>query len=212
MRDCVFLLADSNMKGSFEGFFSRDSFHLSLACGSFDFDSTQDIIVAAGDNDPGLYTRGHELLRTYQKTHRHAIVVIDAEWDGSPGASSIRDNMINNIRKTGWLEESFRVIVIDPELEVWIWQQNEHVAEGLGYSSFEDLMSDTTVRTAWPQGQPKPVNPKETLEAALKKKRIPRSSAIYKQITGCVTVRNCQDAAFQEMLEALRAWFPAVVR
>jgi len=30
MRDCIFLLADAEMKAAFEGFLSRPNFHLSL--------------------------------------------------------------------------------------------------------------------------------------------------------------------------------------
>jgi len=52
-RDCVFLLADTNMRATFEGFFSRRNFHLSLGCGRINVDPMQDLIVAAGHNDIG---------------------------------------------------------------------------------------------------------------------------------------------------------------
>ena len=47
MRNCVFLLADDNMKATFEGFLSRKRFHFSLNCGAFDFDATKDLAVAS---------------------------------------------------------------------------------------------------------------------------------------------------------------------
>jgi hypothetical protein len=81
MRDCIFLLADKNMQAAFEGFLMRKAFHLSIGCGIFSFNPSKDIAVAAGDNDPGLYKRGHELLRTYQSTHSHAAVVLDNAWN-----------------------------------------------------------------------------------------------------------------------------------
>lgn len=204
MRDCIFLLADKNMQAAFEGFLTRQAFHQSLGCESFSFD----IAVAAGDNDPGLYTRGHELLRPYQVTHRHAVIVLDAEWEGSPGKEAIVSHIDEQIAATGWMEGQFTVIVIDPELENWIWQQNDHVARGLGFASRAELMADTDLQAAWPQGQSKPSSPKETLEALLRKRRIPRSSSIYKQITAQVSAQRCQDSAFQRLIERLKAWFP----
>ena len=208
MRDCVFLLADKNMQATFEGFLTRRGFHQSLGCGFFSFDPLDDIVVASGDNDPGLYTRGHELLRPYQATHRHAVVVLDAEWDGSPGKDEIRARLNCEIERTGWVAERFVVIVIDPELENWIWQQSDHVAKGLGFDSLRDLMSDSDLQVAWPEGQDKPSSPKEILETLLMKKKIPRSSSIYKKITSAVSVRHCRDSAFQQLIEALQRWFP----
>jgi hypothetical protein len=210
MRDCIFLLADKNMQAVFEGFLTRRAFCQSLGCGTFIFDPRQDISVASGDNDPGLYTRGHELLRPYRATHRHAVVVLDAEWDGSPGKELITERLTARISTTGWAVDHFVVIVIDPELENWIWQQNDHVARGLGFGNVNELIADKDLQAAWPQGQAKPTSPKEVLEALLRKKRIPRSSAIYKQITAQVSVRHCQDSAFQRLIESLRTWFPQV--
>jgi len=208
MRDCIFLVADKNMQAAFEGFLTRQAFYQSLGCGNFSFDPRQDIAVASGDNDPGLYTRGHELLRPYQATHRHAVVVLDAEWDGSPGKAAITEHLTTQISTTGWAAGLFVVIVIDPELENWIWQQNDHVARGLGFGNSNELMADTDLQAAWPQGQGKPTSPKEILETLLQKRRIPRSSAIYKQITSQVSTRRCQDSAFQQLIASLKAWFP----
>jgi len=208
MRDCIFLLADTNMRAAFEGYFTRQGFGQSLSCGNFDFDPYLDIVVASGDNDPGLYTRGHEILRSYQATHRHAVVVLDAEWDGSPGKEKIINHLTTQIKATGWEADRFVVIVIDPELENWIWQQSDHVAKGLGFGNRHELMADPGLRAAWPPGQAKPSSPKEIFQSLLQKRRIPRSSAIYKKITSHVSARHCQDSAFQRLADSLRSWFP----
>jgi hypothetical protein len=208
MRDCIFLLADKNMQATFEGFLTRQAFHQSLGCGTFSFDPRQDIAVASGDNDPGLFTRGHEILRPYQRTHHHAVVVLDAQWEGSPGKKAITTHLTTQIASTGWNTENFIVIVIVPELESWIWQQNDHVAKGLGFADCHALMADTDLQTAWPQGLSKPTSPKEILETLLQKKRIPRSSSIYKQITSQVSIRHCKDSAFKQLVHTLKTWFP----
>ncbi|WP_293687782.1 hypothetical protein [Thiolapillus sp.] len=208
MRDCFFLLADKNMQAAFEGFLTRQRCHASLGCGAFEFDHRIDILVAAGDNDPGLYTRGHELLRPFQSSHHQAVVVLDAEWDGSPGADAIRQHMTQQITASGWDNDRFRVIVIEPELENWIWQKSDHVARGLGFENHNELILDPDMADAWPEGCCKPIAPKEAMEHLLRKKRIPRSSSIYKDIASSVSIRHCEDAAFQMLLETLREWFP----
>lgn len=208
MRHCIFLLADNNMRAVFEGFLTRSGAYHSLGCGRFDFDTASDIKVAAGDNDPGLFTRGHELLRPFLTTHQRAVVVLDAEWEGSPGAQRIRQHLTQQLQSTGWPEAAFRIIVIEPELESWIWQQSDHVAKALGFDSINTLMKNSDIQHAWPNGSAKPDQPKLTLETLLRKQRIPRSSAIYRRITSQVSVKNCQDNAFQELLAALRSWFP----
>lgn len=208
MRDCIFLLADKNMQAAFEGFLTRPGFYQSIRCGQFDFDPRQDVRVAAGDNDPGLFTRGHELLSPFQSSHHRAIVVLDAAWGGSPGVNAIKERLSTRITSTGWQEGTFQVIVIDPELENWIWQKNNHVACGLGYANIEALMAEAVIQDAWPNDATKPTQPKEALEAILQRKRIPRSSAIYKKITSQVSIRRCRDGAFQELLTALQTWFP----
>ncbi|MBU1195216.1 MAG: hypothetical protein KKE62_16060 [Proteobacteria bacterium] len=207
MRDCVFLLADTNMKAVFEGFLDRERFHLSLQCGNFEFTSKQDLVVASGDNDPGLYTRGHELLKPYVATHNHAVIVLDAQWDGSPGPEAITEHITTNLLRSGWKQTNCKVIVIDPELENWIWQKSDHVAKALGLESSSEF-SSVVDADVWPDGQAKPDQPKETLEAVLKSRRIPRSSSIYKKITCKVSISRCQDASFLLLKSTFQSWFP----
>lgn len=206
MRDCIFLVADSNMEAAFNGFLGREQFHLSLQCGPFEFDSRKDLVVASGDNDPGLYTRAHELLRPYTTTHAHAVVVLDSEWEGSPGSDAILTHITSQLLSSGWNEDNCKVIVIDPELENWIWQKNPHVARALGLESASHFTSIIS-SAEWPENQNKPNQPKEVLERILEEKRIPRSSSIYRNITSKVSINGCQDDAFLLLKTTLQNWF-----
>ncbi len=209
MRDCVFLVADTNMEAAFQGFLARDEFWKKLGCGRFSFDPSEDLFVAAGDNDPGLYTRGHELLRPYLNTHRHGVIVLDAEWDASPGAEGIEQHMLSHLHAAGWDEGRVAVIVIDPELENWFWQRdNPHVANALGFESAEKMHDHPELMAHWEDSSSKPVKPKECLEAVLEAKRKPRSSSLYRKVTKVVGVGGCEDPAFQQLKTVLQGWFP----
>lgn len=211
MRACVFFVADSTMRQALLGFLSRNDVHkpYNLGTAPFAFDPNEDLFSSV-TLDPGMYTTGEELLRPFQKTHRRAVVILDAEWDGSPGAEAIRTNLSKRIIGTGWAADAFKVIVIEPELEAWIWQRNNKVAAALKFASVSEMVKAVQdAKIDWPDGQDKPTRPKEALEAVATKRRgIGFSSAIHKSITSVASAIACQDAAFQELKATLQAWFP----
>jgi len=208
-RDCVILVADSNMAATFQGYFSRDRWHLSLGCGEFEIDTNIDLMVDEGGNDPGVYARAHELLRPCQNSHRHALVVLDCEWSGSPGKAGIVAHVTAGLVRSGWAQDAVKVIAIEPELENWLWQDNPHVAQALCYQDNRPLRQRLADEGLWPVDAAKPPRPKETAQWVLKQAREPRSSAIYRQLAERISIRGCTDAAFAEMLSTLRNWFPA---
>ncbi len=207
MRDCIFLLADKNMEAAFIGFFTRPQFHMTLGIREFEFDPQQDIIVEPG-NDPGVYTRAHQLISPYLRTHRYAVVVLDNAWEGSPGVEKIHSNIKTNLITTGWDKENCVVIVIDPELETWILQDNQNVADAFRFKQDVSLRQWLQNKGLWNNTDTKSVDPKKAVEAALKVSRIPRSSAIYKNITGQVSVKRCVDPAFHSLCSIMQQWFP----
>lgn len=209
MRDCLFLVADKNMEGMLKGFLSRDAFHKALGCGSFVFDPKQDLLVAHGQNDPGLYTRANEFLQPYANSYRHAIVIVDAEWDGSPGPDIISQRLHGHLTRAGWLDDCGCAVVISPELESWVWQDSPHVCSALGFDgTFADLRAALETQGFWHPDKAKPHRPKEAVEWALRQSRKGRSSAIYQQLAMRVSVRGCSDVAFQALRDALLRWFP----
>lgn len=208
MRDCFFLVADKNMEGMLKGFFSRKAFHLSLGCGPFTFDPRQDLMVAHGQNDPGLYTRANEFLQPYSKTHRHAVVMIDVDWVGSPGKDAILQRLRDHLCDAGWIEEHGCGVVVDPELENWVWQDTSHLCSSLGFSRpFADLRAILEDNGFWHPLEAKPHRPKEAMEWVLRRTHTRRSSAIYRHLAMQVSVRGCTDEAFQTLRQAFVRWF-----
>lgn len=212
-RPCVFLVADSNMAAAFRGYFGRNQWHQSLGCSPFDFNPEigGDLIVDEGGNDPGVFTKGHELLRPYLVSHERAVVALDCEWEGSPGKDQIVQHVTDNLIGTGWPGHAVKVIAIDPELENWLWQDNPHVADALRYKGQPPLRQWLAQVGVWPQGLAKPPRPKEAAEWVLKQTRQPRSSSIYQQLASRIGVNGCTDASFVELHSTLRTWFPAEV-
>jgi len=209
-RPCVILVADSNMAATFRGYFKRNGWHLSLGCEAFEIntDVGADLLVDEGGNDPGVYTKGHELLRPYQNSHQRALVVLDCEWAGSPGKGAIVEHITARLVASGWDEHAVKVIAIEPELENWLWQDKPQVADALRYKGDKSLRQHLADNNLWPLDAAKPPRPKEAAEWVLKQTRQPRSSAIYQKLAEHISIKGCTDAAFSEMHTAFIAWFP----
>ncbi len=203
-RDCIFLVADRTMAEVFKGFLEREEFHRSLGCGAFDFDPSQDLIVES--SDPAVFHRAHLLLEPYQRSYRHALVALDAAWGGSPGAAAITAGIEEKLRSR-W--EHCAVIVIDPELEAWIWQDSPHVATAFRYRAKRLLREWLRDTGDWPADASKPPDPKAAVEKVLRYTRTPRSAAVYRRIVSRISVRSCGDPAFNKLAETLRRWFSA---
>jgi hypothetical protein len=95
-------------------------------------------------------------------------------------------------------------VVLDPELEIWVWVDSPNVAKALGLSESE--LQEILVRHQR-DANLKPKDPKAAMEKALRKSRLPRSSAIYANLASTVTLKNCKDKSFNDFRSALVNWF-----
>lgn len=95
-------------------------------------------------------------------------------------------------------------MVIDPELEIWVWADSPHVSRSLGLP--EEQLKEMLARYERDENQ-KPKDPKAAMEEALKKSRLPRSSAIYANLAATVTLKNCREASFSQFKLTLVEWF-----
>ena len=207
-RDCVFWVADSTMAHVFKSFLMREMFHQSLGCGPFSFDPGQDLFANAGGNDPGLYVRAHQLVANYARSHKYAVIVLDAAWEGSPDPEAIEDHVSKNLAEV-WAAGRYRVIVIDPELEAWILNDSPHVATAFRYDGNLPVRQWLRDKGYWPEGCAKPPDPKSAVEALCRFTRTPRSAAVYGKVVSRVSVRSCVDPAFRQLAGTLSQWFPS---
>lgn len=202
IRDIIFLVADGSMEQMLSGFLCRPSFHRSLKCGPFIFDPARDLIVATR-RDPEVYGLADELLRPFQATHTRAVVLLDNAWEGSPGATQIHDRLCRRLRGS-W--DQFAVIVLEPELGAWIWQDSNHIATALGCPiDFRQILAESG---HWPFDQTKPTDPKKALDHLRDRYRADRSKAVFRRLASRISVKGCTDPVFQQLRDTLREWFP----
>jgi len=121
----------------------------------------------------------------------------------------VADKNEERLGQVGWQGRS-AAIVIDPELEAWVWSDSPHVESALGWGGRRpDLKTWLREEGHLLEGESKPGRPKEVVEKALWTARKPRSSSIYQRLAERVSFQRCEDAAFRKLLRLLREWFPA---
>lgn len=201
-RDLVVLTADRNAEFALRGVLSR--FH-SLAIRPVNPE-----YYVHPEKDSGVFHHAHDYLRPFTRAFAHALVLMDREGSGREHLSrkDMEQHIEDNLRTSGWGNRA-AALVIDPELENWIWSDSPHVDKELGW------IQQAVALRAWlrkegflTEGTPKPPRPKEALEATLRQAHRPRSSAIYRAIAEKVGLSRCTDPAFLKLRDLLTQWFP----
>ena len=161
-------------------------------------------------HDPGCRIDASRRLRPYLKDYRYAIVVFDRDGCGRDDASrvEIQLEVERDLWRNGW-ENRSKVIVIEPELENWVWSGSNQVPKILGWNNYQELKGWLQERGHWPDETVKPPDPKEAMYAALAKGGRQVSAALFGHMADTVSVRGCRCPAFGELKDTLQTWFPA---
>jgi hypothetical protein len=203
MKDLVCLVADRNMRATVAALLARPE---ALGISPIDFE-----VLVHPRRDAGCFHEPAGLLQGYRRRCRHAVVVLDQEWDGAPpGGAEETERLLEGTLRASGLEGWARAVVIEPELEVWMFVDSPHVATVLGWRDRQpDLRTALAEHGWWRQEEVKPLDPKASVEWALRQVRIPRSSSIYRDIAGRVSLSRCRDRSFERFRDLLRGWFGA---
>ena len=139
-KDLVILVADGHQEQTVATLLTERSQSLGIQEGSIDLD-----ILRHHNRDPGVFHEAGRFLETFARQYEHALVLIDAEWEGGPASAvKIEEKIQDDLNKNGWAERS-AVIVIEPELESWVWSRSIHVPElfGTNWNTIKDLGHQT---------------------------------------------------------------------
>ena len=190
--DLVVLVADKDAEVGFRALLRR---HRDLRTRPFSFDVFREPM-----HDPAVYRYCHHFLRDYQRTYSRTLVVFDREGSGAEDleASELEREVEERLGKNGWLQRC-AALVLDPELEAWVWLDSAVLARHLRIS--RERLREIL-------GEAKPKDPKAQLEKIWREKGIRRSSAFYQALAQEVNFHTCRDRAFRKFLRVLRTWFP----
>jgi hypothetical protein len=201
MIDLVCLVADKNMEAVVDAVLRRPE--------ALGIRPIQVKIDVHPHRDSGSYHAPGPFLQSYRHEAQRAMVLLDRAWEGIPKKPTAEleldvDGLLQAV-KPGWGKS----LVIDPELEVWLFRRSPRLDEKLGWQGRKPaLLDELARRNLWPPDAAKPSDPKATIEWALWQARKPRSSAIYRELAAVLGMKDCVDASFDRFRSALRSWFP----
>lgn len=163
--------------------------------------------------DCGCRKDAVELLREPQRTHEHAVLLFDQHGSGAEeqDRTQVEADIEEKLYASGWPEGSVAAIVIQPELEAWVWSDSPHVARSMGWESdIKALRKHLEACGFWPRGSAKPHDPKAAMEIALRQRKKAFNATIFSQLAGQVGLGRCRDASFAKFRKTLQQWFPRV--
>lgn len=202
-KDLVILTADKNMQCAVEGVLGR---FRSLQIRQLSYD-----IYVHPYRDPGCLGEGHVFLHDHLLRFDHAIVMLDRQGCGKEKLTAVELEAEIELRldDIGWNGRA-TAVVLDPELEIWVWSDSPVVEQILGWSGSNPSLRVALENEGFLDGNAvKPADPKAAMEFALRKTRTPRSSSLYSQLAGSVGLERCTDPSFDKLKSVLRNWFPA---
>jgi hypothetical protein len=200
--DLIVLVADRNMRAAVLGILGRSP---SLGIRNIAFD-----VRVHPQKDSGVLYHARSFLRPFTGKYNHALVIFDREGCGKDAHAreTLENEVQRQLARVGWGDRA-RAIVLDPELEAWVWSDSPHVDAALGWQGQSPALRPWLMARGFlEQDTTKPDRPKEAMEAAMRHVRKRRSSSIYRELAENVSVQRCTDPAFQKFRDTLRVWFP----
>lgn len=201
-KDLVFLVADKDMEEGIRGLLTRP-----MALGisqHVDFD-----IYVHPDHDSGCYIGADDFLRFAIKSYAHAIVMFDREGCGSQHQpQKIGLEVEARLTINGWSGRC-AAIVLEPELETWVWSNSPNVDEVLGWKNKQPPLREwLRLQRFMKEPEYKPKRPKEAMQEALKQVHKARSPYIFRRLAEQVSLQGHDEPAFVKLRNTLRQWFP----
>lgn len=202
MKDLVVLVPDRNLEYAVRGILGRAR---SLGIRPVSVD-----ILTHPAHDPGCFSNAPEFLLFTVDQAEHALVLLDHHGSGHDhrfDRVTMEADLKQRLSTHGW-EGRCSAVVIDPELENWVWSDSPHVAEVLGWADRRPSLRDWLIANGYMgENDAKPAQPKEAMLAAIRVAGKSRTSRLYADLAKIVGFSRCTDAAFVELKRVLRGWF-----
>lgn len=198
MRDLILLVPDKNTEFTVRGALSRPE---ALGIREIDFQ----LLVEPG-RDGGVRRRGSQVLGVQQARFAHALLLLDHEGSGSEIGPVELEAQLDQSLSVMWGDRA-KAIVIDPEVDVWMWGAETHLRSMVDWRFPEDIRPWLVAQSFVFAADGKPARPKEALEAAFRRAQTPRSSARYEQVARRISLTRCKDDAFLRLRTTMVGWF-----
>ena len=205
-KDLVVLVPDLDTENAIRGLLARnESFGIHPLRENSDYEFQR-----ATNRDNGCRSAAEALLAPALHRFKRALVVFDREGCGqdSEPREAIESDVESRLETSGW-EDRCAVVVIDPELEAWVWSLSPLVGQIIGWGNEREPLRKWMLNQGWIRSESvKPERPKEALQAVLRQIPRPWSARLFMNLAKQVSLRGCVDPAFGKLRDVLCRWFP----
>ena len=198
MKDLFVLTADKQASFALTGAFGRPE---SLGIRPITWETREH-----SGRDGGTRTDGPDILALERRRFSHALLVLDYEGCGDDRPCAEVEALLDARLEQTWGANA-KAIVIDPELDVWIWGSSNSIETVIGWTESKEIRTWLADHHFIFNANGKPTRPQEAIEAALRQIRLPRSASLYRQVAEKISLRNCSDLSFIRLRAQLETWF-----
>jgi hypothetical protein len=200
MKDLIVLAADKSLQLVMQSLLGRFA---DLRVREISFDA-----VIHVRRDPGVCLDAHNFLRPLLRGYGNAVAICDWHGCGQEARSrqEIESRIEENLFANGWGDRA-AAIVIDPEIENWIWGDWRATSRILNWRGDQDLRQWLIEKSLLGPSDAKPHDPKGAFKSALRCVDKRWSSAFHQQIATEARFEGCIDAAFLKLRSVLHGWF-----
>ena len=207
-KDLLILVADKDMEMAIKGVLERTE---SLGIRKITYD-----IFSHPRHDPGCYLNSYSFLRPFSGSYSYSIVIFDREGCGKESklCNELEQEVENLLAINGWADHRGKAIVLDPELETWVWSGSPHVRDIIGWRNEPNqprLREWLRNQGFLAENDTRIQRPKEALEAVRRYTKKPKSPALFYQLAQKVSLKNCSDPSFIKLKSILHVWFAEAV-
>src|ERR1017187_627348 len=132
-------------------------------------------------NTTAALVGAHHFLRPFLRYFECALVVFDLEGCGQEmlGKERVEQRVCENLTVNGW-EGRCEVVVIEPELESWVWDESLRIAKVLKWD--KRRLKDWLLEEAFLASTTavKPARPKEAYEQAMCVAKVQKPSPFFR--------------------------------
>jgi hypothetical protein len=160
--------------------------------------------------DPGCRSTSIQLLGPERGRFRKAMVMFDLRGSGEEdtAAPELEAQLEEQLNLDGWRPDGGAVIVIEPELEAWLFGASLSRLERTVRWNRPESMRDWLRSNGYLSGGSfKPQDPKAAFDAVSGRRGPLRSGRLYEDLARNISLARCQDRAFQKFRATLQRWF-----
>jgi hypothetical protein len=201
-KDLIAVVADLDMEQTLKGLLSRPQ---RLGIRAIDYD-----LLRHPERDNGCWNGADLFLQSQASSYAHALVLFDHQGSGQEKRSvnELQSELETRLAGKGWTTDRAKVVIIQPELEIWVWSDSPQVDQVLGWQGRQpDLRTWLAGENLIISGDHKPNDPKAAMRRALHKVKKQPSASLFRELAENVSLQRCTDAGFQRLTAILQAWF-----